>query len=104
MANNEMRLIAAQILRASRELFSDVRLNTPGLTHAEPHAAEKDLARFISERAPKGLSPRDAAAFAFRVVLAVLKTQKLEDGFALEIDDDAVLPPAPAHKTMKGAA
>jgi hypothetical protein len=94
--------IAAQLLRAANDLSADARLNNPAFAHAEPHAAERELARFIQDRGHKELSARDAAAFTFRIVLAVLKTQKLEDGFEVEIDDEAVLPAA--HKPMKGAA
>jgi hypothetical protein len=106
MAMSKIRYIAAQILRAAGDLSSDVRLNNPAFAHAEPHAAERELARFIQDRGYKELSAREAAALAFGVACAVLKQQKIEDGFSLEIDDTAVLPfaSAPARKLMKGAA
>jgi hypothetical protein len=99
---SKVRYIASKILRAaSSDLSGDARLTNPSLAHAEPHAAERELARFIQDRGHKELSARDAAALTFRVVLAVLKTAKLEDGFEVEIDDEAVLPTA--HK-QKGDA
>ena len=103
MPASKIQLIASQMLRAADAFACDLYLTTP-LVRAEPPMAEAQLAHFIKKRGYENLSARDAAALTFRMVLAVLKTQKLEDGFEVEIDDDAILAPAESHKPMKGAA
>ncbi len=102
MSMFKVRNIAGHTLRAASSLLSDVRLSTPGFAHAEPDDAERELAVFIRERGYKALTPEQVAAFAFRFACAVLKAEKLEDGFAIEIDDNAVLPQA--RETTKGKA
>jgi hypothetical protein len=102
MATSKIREISARILRAADDLQSDVRLVTPNFGRGEPHTAEKELTRFLLDRGHRELTARDTAAFAFRVALAVLKVEKNEAGFEVEISDDAVMPAA--HKPKGEAA
>jgi hypothetical protein len=101
MAKSEVHAIARAVLRAANGIFSEVQLTT---LHAEPNDAERAIASFIRSRGYRALTPAEAAAFTFRIVVSVIRMQKLDEGYVEpEIDDNAVLPLAPERKTMKGA-